>query len=78
MLSLWLNAFGLLLSVIGSGLLYLGTPVDTGGIHNFAYGDPEADKKKLKIKRRRLFTKIGFVFLLIGFLLQFFSTLSRI
>lgn len=77
MISWWISISGLIVAMLGSGLLFLGTPFDSGGIHMFAFGDPEADIKKKKIERRRLFTRVGFAMLLLGFASQFYSLLLQ-
>jgi hypothetical protein len=73
----WLSIIGLLVAIIGSGLLYLGTPHDTGGIHLFSFGDDQAPQKEKMIKLRRNFSRLGFIMLLIGFILQLITVLMQ-
>jgi len=76
-----LSLIGLAISIIGSILLYFGTPVDNGKVRtlaNLKVGDntPDVERKK-GIERRKKLSRTGFILLFTGFVIQFITVLLQ-
>ncbi|QGQ98401.1 hypothetical protein EHS13_27690 [Paenibacillus psychroresistens] len=78
----WLSLIGLAIAILGSLFLYLGTPMDIG-IHKPASGmivritNEDRMAADNVIRRREQLSKLGFIFLLIGFVAQLVSVLLQ-
>jgi uncharacterized membrane protein len=78
----WLSIIGLLISIIGSVILYKGTPVDNGKVKSLAglivwEEEPDIAKKEKGIKIRQNLSQIGFILLIAGFAIQFIAVILQ-
>ncbi|MEC1719047.1 hypothetical protein [Schinkia azotoformans] len=69
----WLGCIGICISFIGSIFLFKGTPKDTDGFARTVGSDYQTQQKLLAKRLKN--TKVGFLFLIVGFLVQMIAML---
>ncbi|GIO33240.1 hypothetical protein J2TS6_43810 [Paenibacillus albilobatus] len=74
LLSWWINIFGIVISAVGTSLVFLGTPKDSTGhtvLQNSYVTRDEFEKDLKKMLMRGKLSKWGLAALLSGFVIQF-------